>query len=213
MNITVFGSTGGTGQEVVKQLLNRGHQVTAFARIPANVPMNGHENLTIVQGNVLNIADVEKAITPDTDVVVTVLGHRRGVNQGALLEKSAQYMIQAMQAKSVKRLIALSGAGAWISDKDKPGILEHVIRFALKSLSGHVLADSEKMAEVIMQSDLNWVIPRGPRIVEGEHKGEYRVGYVGVGTGIMISYADMANFIVDEVEQRQYTHDAPVVSY
>ncbi len=141
MNITVFGSTGGTGQEVVKQLLNRGHQVTAFARTPANVPMNGHERLTIVEGDVLNSADVEQAITSNTDVVVTVLGHRRGTNQGPLLEKSAQYIVQAMQAKGVKRLIALTGAGAWISDKDKPGILEHIIRFALKTLSGHVLAE------------------------------------------------------------------------
>ena len=35
MNIVVFGASGGTGIEIVKQALAAGHQVTAFVRNPA----------------------------------------------------------------------------------------------------------------------------------------------------------------------------------
>ena len=34
MKIAVFGATGGTGSVIVKQALERGHVITAFARNP-----------------------------------------------------------------------------------------------------------------------------------------------------------------------------------
>ena len=34
MKVIIFGSTGATGQQVVKQALEHGHEVTAFARSP-----------------------------------------------------------------------------------------------------------------------------------------------------------------------------------
>ena len=37
LNLVVFGSTGGTGKEVVKQALNKGHHITAIVRTPEKV--------------------------------------------------------------------------------------------------------------------------------------------------------------------------------
>ncbi|MGJ3237756.1 MAG: NAD(P)-dependent oxidoreductase [Anaerolineae bacterium] len=171
MYLTVFGATGGTGKEVVKQALAAGHHVTAFARTPANVPDNNHPNLHIVQGDVRDAQAVAQAITAQTEAVISVLGHRPGNQQDDLLLQSIQHIIAVMKTHNVNRLVALSGAGAWISDKDQPGLLEHAIRFLLKTFSGHVLSDSLAMAHYIMQTDLDWTIPRGPRIVNGEHTG------------------------------------------
>ncbi|MGJ3239436.1 MAG: NAD(P)H-binding protein, partial [Anaerolineae bacterium] len=96
---------------------------------------------------------------------------------------------------------------------DQPGLLEHATRFLLTTFSGHVLSDSLAMAHYIMHTDLDWTIPRGPRIVNGEHTGTYRIGYVGVNNSSSISYADIADFIVKEAAANQHLHDAPVVSY
>ncbi|MEL6310245.1 MAG: SDR family oxidoreductase [Chloroflexota bacterium] len=213
MKITVFGATGGTGKEVVKEALNNGHEVVAFARTPANVPMNGHDKLTIVQGDALNADDIAQAIAMDTDAVISVLGHRPKSTQDGLLERSIELIMDAMREKEVERLLALSGAGAWISDKDKPGFVEHGIRGLMKLMASKVLSDSEEMAKRVMDSDLQWTVPRGPRITDGERTGEWRVGYVGVNSGMQISYADIAAFLVQEAEKDQHIHDAPVVSY
>jgi uncharacterized protein YbjT (DUF2867 family) len=39
MNIVVFGATGGTGKEVLKQALAAGHAVSALVRDPARLPV------------------------------------------------------------------------------------------------------------------------------------------------------------------------------
>ena len=47
MKVLVFGATGTTGREVVKQALDLGYQVSAFVRDPAKVALE-HKNLTVL---------------------------------------------------------------------------------------------------------------------------------------------------------------------
>jgi putative NADH-flavin reductase len=55
MRLTVFGSTGAIGKQLVEQALTAGHQVVAFARNPSKLNVR-HERLTIVQGELANQA-------------------------------------------------------------------------------------------------------------------------------------------------------------
>jgi putative NADH-flavin reductase len=66
---------------------------------------------------------------------------------------------------------------------------------------------------VIQESDLEWVIVRAPVLVEGEKKGEYRVGYVGKESGTRLSRADLADFMLKQSTNDTYLHRAPVISY
>lgn len=75
MKIIVFGASGGTGIEIVKQALEAGHLVTAFARNPAKLSIQ-HLNLTVFQGNVMEAAAVEKAVAGQ-DAVISALGTAR----------------------------------------------------------------------------------------------------------------------------------------
>jgi len=61
MNIAVFGATGKTGLEIVKQTLEGGHNVTAFVRDPARLAI-ANKNLHLVTGDVFDIASVAQAI-------------------------------------------------------------------------------------------------------------------------------------------------------
>ena len=62
MRVVVFGATGGTGLQLVKQALEAGHQVTALVRPHTKFPMQ-HERLRILQGDVLDPACVDAAVT------------------------------------------------------------------------------------------------------------------------------------------------------
>ena len=74
MNVLVFGASGATGRELVKQGLEKGYSVTAFVRNPAALNTKS-PNLELVQGNVGNRAAVESAINGQ-HAVICALGRK-----------------------------------------------------------------------------------------------------------------------------------------
>jgi uncharacterized protein YbjT (DUF2867 family) len=54
MKLLIFGATGGTGRELLKQALDQGHHVVAFARNPAKIHEFQNANLQVVSGDVLD---------------------------------------------------------------------------------------------------------------------------------------------------------------
>ena len=61
VKLVVFGSTGGTGRELVRQALELEHEVTAFARHAQALGIS-HERLRIVEGDALQQVSVDAAI-------------------------------------------------------------------------------------------------------------------------------------------------------
>jgi hypothetical protein len=47
---------------------------------------------------------------------------------------------------------------------------------------------------------------------DGPHTGKYRVGWVGVNTSSRISRADVADFLLKQVTDTIYLHQAPMIS-
>ena len=209
MKLAVFGATGRIGIPLVQQALDSGHDVVAFVRTPSKMPIQ-HERLTLVQGDAMQAADVEKAIA-GADVVLSALGHTKNTPSD-MQTVATKHIIAAMHKHGVKRLISLTGAGL-AAPQDKPKPINHVIKFALKTLAGKVLEDAENHAKLIRTADdIEWVIVRGPMLTEGPHTGNYRVGWVGVNTGARISRADVADFMLKQTQDDTYLHQAPMIS-
>lgn len=103
MNLLVFGATGGTGRALVQQALAQGHVVTAFARDPEKIRTR-HENLRIVQGDILDYSSVEAAVT-NQEAVVSALGVRPWIGAVALVTIACQLLA---------RFAALSGPSMWL---------------------------------------------------------------------------------------------------
>ncbi|MBA2682346.1 MAG: SDR family oxidoreductase [Ktedonobacteraceae bacterium] len=208
MRLTVFGASGRTGRPLVQQALDAGHDVVAFVRDPAKLPLQ-HERLTVVQGDVMKLTDVEKAVE-GSDTVLSTVGQSKGSPKD-LQTVATRNIVAAMEKYGVKRLVSLTGAGV-DAPEDQPKLINNIIKFALKTLSGAVLQDALGHVDVIKGSNLDWVIVRGPRLTEGPHTGKYRVGWVGVNTGTSISRADLAGFMLKEVTDNTYLHKLPMVS-
>ena len=209
MKIVVFGASGGTGIEIVKQALAAGHQVTAFVRNPARIAIQ-HAKLSLRQGDVLDAAAVEQTIAGQ-EAVITALGPTRPPVPG-MMETAAKHITAAMQKHGVRRLISTTGAGVRDS-QDQPKLADRLIRGLLALTAGAVLRDSEANVNVIRATNLDWTIVRYPRLTDGPRTGKYRVGYVGKDSGIQIARADGADFVLRELAEGKHVRRMPVVSY
>lgn len=206
MRLTVFGASGRTGRPLVQQALEAGHDVVAFVRDPAKLPLQD-ERLTVVQGDAMG--DIESVVR-GSDAVLSTLGQSKGSPKD-LQTLATRNIVVAMKKYGVKRLVSLTGAGV-DAPEDQPKMINHIIKFALKTLSGAVLQDALGHVDVIKSSNLDWVIVRGPRLTEGPRTNNYRVGWVGVNTGTSISRADLADFMLKQVTDNTYLRKMPMVS-
>ena len=209
MKIVVFGASGGTGLKVVGQALNAGHSVTAFIRTPSKL-MIQHSNLILFQSDVMDAAAVERVIAGQ-DVVISTLGPTRPFIPG-MMKAAAQNILAGMHKQGVRRIISTTGAGVR-DPQDKPQLIDHLMKGLLTLLARNVLVDSAANAELIRSSDLEWTIARFPRLVDGKHTGNYRVGYLGKDSGSQISRDDGADFILKELIEKKWIRKMPVISY
>ena len=94
MKLLVFGASGGTGGRLVRQALQQGHVVTAFARDPEKIRLT-HDNLRVVRGDILDPESVETAVTGQ-DAVVSALGIRLPVRIVILIVAACQIIIRTV---------------------------------------------------------------------------------------------------------------------
>ncbi len=208
-NIALFGASGKTGGQFLQQALAQGYHVKALVRTPEKLKLTSPQ-LEIIKGDILTYADVEKTIQ-GTDVVVSLFGHVKGSPEW-LQTNGTQHIVNAMKKTGIRKIISLSGGGLPYM-KDQPGFADYLIRGIMKLFVPKILNDAIKHAEVLQASALDWIIVRGPRLTDEPPKGTYRVGWVGVNASTRIGRADLADFILKQVEETSYFGEMPFVSY
>lgn len=209
MKIVVFGASRGVGLEVVRQALEAGHIVTAFVRSPEKFTVKD-ANLIVVKGDSMDTNAVEKVIAGQ-DAVISTLGPTRPPVPH-MMETSAKNIVAGMKKHGVSRLVSTTGAGVR-QPEDQPKFIDHFIGFLLNLLAKDVVLDSAANVKEIRESDLDWTVVRYPRLMDGEHRGRYQVGYVSKSSGTQLSRADGADFILKELTEIKWLKKLPVVSY
>lgn len=207
MKLVVFGANGGTGAHVVEQALAAGHQVTAVARRPESIT-HQHPHVTIMQGDVLDPASVEKAIQGH-DAVISALGVTNG-SPHTLHSQGVSNIIHAMQNTRVRRLICLSANGL----EPGPLLQRWIAKPLLWYFFGEHYRDLVKMEEAIKQSSLDWTIMRPPRLTDGARTGRYQtVINQHLSGGWIISRVDLADCMVKSLQDaRTYCGTVEVAS-
>lgn len=208
MNLLVFGATGPTGQQVVRQALDRGHAVTAFIRTPGLLPIT-HDRLRVVVGDTTRgAASLAEAIVGQ-DVIVSTLGRHNSLRSHHLIERSVNMIVPAMQSAGVRRLILVSAFGVGASRGDAPLIQRMMYWVLLKG----IFADKKAAEDEVRRSGLEWTFVYPVLLTGGPLTGKYRVGERLELHGVpKISRADVAHFILSEVDKRAFIRKTAVVS-
>lgn len=204
MNIVIFGASGKTGHQLVRQALEQGHTVIAFVRDPAKLTIK-HDRLKTVQGNVIDYIKTEQAIK-DHEAVLSALGANNPFKYDQLVVDGMSNIIKSMESTGVKRLIYLSFIGVKQNRKDAGFVIRYIAPKLLKTeIAGH-----EAREKMIRQSNLRWTIIHAPTLTNGSLKKKYRSGEDLKTNGFVttISRADVADFMLKQLTDEKYINKA-----
>jgi putative NADH-flavin reductase len=197
MQLTIFGSTGGTGQRLISQAIADGHHVVASVRRPEALD-EAHERLRVVRGDILDRASLQVAVT-GADAVISVIGIGYRRHATVVYSAGTANIMTAMREAGVRRLLCVSTAGLVIP-ADGTRLQRLVFRHVLHRLLRKPYDDMSRMEGSVRGSDLDWTIVRAARLTNGPGRGHYRTAVHGsVHGGWSISRSDLAGYLLSHV--------------
>jgi len=210
MNITVFGGTSATGLLVVEKALAAGHRVIVYARNPAKMVLK-HVNLVVVAGELTEAANIAEAVHV-ADAVISLLGPT-GVSKELVISNGLAHILVAMKQHGVQRLVATVSS----SYRDAQDRFQFWFDFGvvmLRLMANSILKDIERTGKLVAESQLDWTIIRLPKLGNKPATGRLAIGYTGDGevSFFSLSRADLADFLLRQLDNKKYLHQAPVVS-
>ena len=192
-NVLIIGATGTLGTAVTQNVLNKtDDHLTLFARSANRINVQDDNRETVISGNVMNDADLDKALKGQDAVFVALSG-----NLGAFAKK----IVAAMDRNNVSRLVFISSMGIYNEIPASVGASGNLN-------SNPILRTYREAADVIEASDLDYTVVRpgwfmgGPVDYEITHKGEPFGGHD-------VSVASIADYVTKLVDDDQLdVHDS-----
>lgn len=217
MKLAVIGASGFVGSVVVREALDRGHEVTAIARNPEKITAAG-EKLHKVEADVYNEARIVEVLKGH-DAVISA--YNPGWSNPNIFEETlagGKAVQEAVKKSGVKRLLVVGGAGSLYMAPGKQLVDTPEFPEAYKA---GALALRDYLNVIKEEKELDWTF-LSPAIemhqgTSGERRGTYRKGgehplFNEEGRSV-ISAEDMAIAILDEIEQPQHIRQRFTVAY
>jgi putative NADH-flavin reductase len=208
--VLIIGASKGIGLETTRQALEAGHMVRAFARSAGEILIS-HPKLDKRRGNALRSSEVTAAIT-GMDAVIQVLGVSLGdlFWPVHLFSDATRILVGAMQAQEVKRLISVTGLGAG----DSHASINCLQLLPFRFFFGRAYDDKDVQERLIKGSALDWTIARPGVLTNGSRTGRYKVlKERSQWRNGIIARADVADFLVRQIEDRAFVGKTPVLVY
>jgi len=210
MKLTIFAATGGIGRQLLEQAVAAGHDVTAVARNPRNLPATQARVVTADLA-AADAAALQTAVG-GADAVLSALGPRTRADVG-VVARGTRSITEAMGASGVRRVVVVSAAPVGtVPSPGRPHPPRHdpgdgfVIRYLAGPIVKRVLAanyaDLAELEDVLRASDLDWTAVRPPRLTSKPVTGRYRTAYgQNIRGGIFVARADVAHYMLRALDQ------------
>jgi biliverdin reductase / flavin reductase len=211
VKVVIFGATGGTGRIMVRKALGRGHEVTAAARKPSAVAQE-HERLKVVEADVMKPATLDAALGGQDAAIASISvksGLREGRKPTTLFSEGTRNVIAAMKRQGVRRLVCLS-SGAVDPDPALGIVYGRIIR---PLVFGEMYADMGRMEREVRKSGLEWVIVRPSALTDDPAQHRYVLGVDRIPRGWRVAREDVAELILDQLQDDRYLRRAVAITY
>ena len=213
--IVLIGESGFVGSAILKEALDRGHEVKAVVRKPEKITIV-HKNLVVMQGDVSN-SDKVAEICKGADTVISAY-NPGWQNPDIVGETTRVYwaIIKGIRKSGVKRLLVTGGAGSLFVSPGKrlmdAGVMPESFLPAVRALAEIYFVD------LMAEKSIDWVFfsPAG-NLEPGYRTGKFRLGkddlIVNEAGESKISVQDYAVAMIDEVEKPAHHHERFTIGY
>lgn len=203
MNVALIGATGRGGSCILKELVDRGHQITAIVRHPEKVP--ALPRVTAKQGDALD-GGALKGLIAGHDVVVSAV---------QFVPTDSETLIAAVRDSGVPRFVVMGGAAGLetapgVKLIDSPHFPPEYEAEARKAIAFLALLKQEPT--------LDWTFISPAALIEpGERTTKFRIGGDQLLTDAegnsRITFEDYAIALVDELESHAHPRQRISVAY
>ncbi len=209
MKVVLYGATGKAGSVILKELVDRGHVVTAAARTPEKV--RKIENVTAVQDDLSDPAKTA-SIVRAADAVVSAYGPPP--DDTSQIIGVMDRLVKGIEETDGPRLIVVGGAGSLFV---APGVTlresGHLPKEWIPIVDAHI-----EVLRNLKQSGIDWTYFSPAGFFEpGERTGKFRLGKDDLITDAQgnsrISFEDYAIALVDELENPQHHRERFTIGY
>mgnify|MGYP000994147534 CR=1 FL=1 len=209
MNVLIFGATGGIGKWAVRHALEKGHQVTAFVRNPSKLKME-HSSLRVIRGDIFDYPGVRAALTGQ-DAVIWCVGIPMK-NKEICFESlhGHKILVHAMQDSGVTRLIDWGTPSIPFSE-DRRSVLTVLPGILAGILFPRGKQEMIAIGKLLQASRLDWTLVRFLAPKDSPYTGSVKVSFGDTRIKFAISREDIAAFMVDQLESRQYIRSMPII--
>lgn len=216
MKIFLFGATGSTGFEVLKQLVGNVHTVKALARNPTKLNLTKitevHEGqIEPIKGNVFE-PDTFREDLRGCDVVISALGTGKDNSYTEIYSRGGRNILSAMRSAGIKRLITITSG---LIDMSDPSTDNFLLNRIIRPNFNKIYYDQTRWETVTDDTeDINWTVIRPKYLTNKARTGTYRVQSKHCPKGgRKIGRTDLAEFIVKQIHSNEFIHQKPVIAY
>jgi putative NADH-flavin reductase len=208
MKIAIIGASGFIGSAILKEALDRGHNVTAIVRHAEKITTIS-PLLTIKEADVTT-ADVASLVAGNEAVISAYNSY-----ESATYVTAIKAIINGVRKAGIKRFLAVSGAG---SLEIEPGLQVLDTPEFPAEWKGGASATRDAFYVIKEQEDLDWTVLSPAMMIEpGERTGEFRLGRDQVVADekgdSRISTGDYAVAMIDELEKPAHIRERFTLAY
>ena len=207
MRLLLLGATGRTGRELLRQAVERGHDVKAFVRNPGK--LDDIRGVDLRVGSVLDASALDQALQ-GREAVLSTLGSRRPaeVFGTSFMTDVMQALVPGMERRGVRRLIVLSAAGVGDVARYGPRPTRMAFRTALRAIG----RDKARSEALVRRTDLDWTFVYPPALTKGPLTKDYRAAEDLRLKGMArIRRADVAHFMLDQLQDASFSRRNAVI--
>ncbi len=206
--IAILGGAGKAGRPLVREALRAGYRVRVLLRHPEQFDATD-ARLQIIQGDARDPAALRQLLS-GCAALLSALGNPRG-EPTPILSTVTGHLLPLLREAGISRYVAVTSL--YETGPEQRDLPTRQAADFMEQNFPRFMADRRRELELLSKSDLDWTYVRLPYVVPDPAPA---LGTVLVNLehlpGPRITAEDLARFLVEQLESREYGRKAPFVA-